>query len=209
MSLRRCQGRRCGCGGASRTARDPLCCALPASAGFAARPQCGTDDLKRAREGIRVAQLLGLPIVTVVDTPGAEMSVAAEEGGLASEIARTLAALAWRTVPVVTLLLGQGTGAAAVALFGGDVVVAAEGAWLAAMPLQGAAEILFGDSLRAIEAAAAQRVAAAELLADGIVDRVVPEAASGTGSRSALAEAVLEAVAQELIRLVYPVGVQS
>lgn len=175
----------------------------------APRPECGTDDLKRAREGIRVAHWLGLPIVTVVDTPGAELSAAAEEGGLAGEIAMTLAALASRTVPVVTLLLGQGTGAAAVALFGGDVVVAAEGAWLAAMPLEGAAEILFGDSSRAVDAAAAQRVSAAELLADGIVDRVVSEPATVAAPRDAFAGAVLEAVAEELIRLVFPAGVHA
>lgn len=170
-------------------------------------PRYGIEDLKRAREGIRLAQWLGLPIVTVVDTPGAELSVAAEEGGLASEIARTLAALASRTVPVVTVLLGEGTGAAAIALFGGDVVIAAEGSWMAAMPLEGAADILFGDSSRAVDAAAAQRVAAPELLADGIVDRIVAESQDGTAE--ALADAMLTAVAQELIQLSFPSGVRA
>ena len=165
----------------------------------ASDPRYGVADLRLAREGIHLAEWLGLPVVTVVDTPGAELSVAAEEGGLAREIANTLGAMAARSVPAVTLLLGEGCGAAAIALFGGDVVIAAEGSWLAALPLEGAADILYGDGALAVRAARAQRVAAAELLQDGIVDRIVAEPQDDA---VALAEDMLSACAQELARLV-------
>ena len=160
----------------------------------------GVADLRLAQEGIHLAQWLGLPIVTVVDTPGTELSVAAEEGGLARQISITLGAMAARTVPAVTLLLGEGCGAAAISIFGGDVVVAAEGSWLAALPLEGAADILYGDGTRAVQAAVTQRVGAPELLADGIIDRIVAEPEDD--DPVVFADAMIAACAEELARLV-------
>ena len=62
---------------------------------------------------MELAAGLRLPLVTVIDTPGGELSPAAEEGGVASEIARCLATLITLPVPTVAILLGQGTGGAA------------------------------------------------------------------------------------------------
>lgn len=152
-------------------------------------------DLRLAQEGVRIAEALGLPIVTVVDTPGAELSARAEEQGVAREVANTLAAMESRTVPAVGVLLGEGCGAAALALLGTDTVIAAENAWLSAMPLEGAADILFDDASLVVEAATAQRIAAAELQESGIVQRLVPETVDdGDG----LADAVMAACADEL-----------
>ena len=72
----------------------------------------GPAALREARRGMRLAEELGLPLVTVIDTPGAALSQEAEEGGIAGEIARCLAELVAMTVPTVCLLLGQGTAAA-------------------------------------------------------------------------------------------------
>jgi acetyl-CoA carboxylase carboxyl transferase subunit beta len=155
-------------------------------------------DLRRAQEGIRLAEALGFPLVTVVDTPGAELSAAAEEDGLAREIANTLAAMAARTVPAVGVLLGEGCGAAALAILGTDVVIAAESAWLSALPLEGAADILYGDASRVAEAAVEQRIGARELLAEGIVHRLVPESVD---DGDALADSMMAACADELIEL--------
>ena len=165
----------------------------------AADSRYGIAGLRLAQEGIDLAHSLGLPIVTVVDTPGAELSVAAEEGGLARQIASTLGAMAARTMPAVTLLLGEGCGAAAISIFGGDVVVAAESSWLAALPLEGAADLLYGDGTRAVEAAVAQRVGAPELLADGIIDRIVAE--PDDDDPAVFADAMIAACAEELARL--------
>ena len=140
----------------------------------AERPM-GPAGLRSARRGMRLAAELGLPLVSVIDTAGAALSRAAEEGGLAGEIARCLADLATLRAPTLCLLLGQGTGGGALALLPADRVVAAQHAWLSPLPPEGASAILYRTTDRAPEVAAAQRVRSADLLADGIVDRVVPE----------------------------------
>ncbi|WP_353507135.1 carboxyl transferase domain-containing protein [Gordonia sp. ABSL11-1] len=94
-------------------------------------------DLRVARRGMALAADLALPVLTVIDTPGAELSVAAEEGGLATEIARCTADLIGLPVPTVSVLLGQGAGGAALALFPADRRVAATDGWLSPLPPEG------------------------------------------------------------------------
>ncbi len=131
--------------------------------------------LKTARRAFRVAGQLGLPLVTIVDTPGAELSTDAEEGGLAGQIARCLAELTTLKVPTVSVLLGMGCGGGAIALLPTDVVIAAQNAWVAPLPLEGASVIRHRTPERASDMADQQRVTAADMLADGIVDVVVSE----------------------------------
>jgi acyl-CoA carboxylase subunit beta len=135
----------------------------------------GPAALRAARRGMRMAHELRLPLVCVIDTPGAELSAAAEEGALAGEIARCIAEMVQLTVPSVSILLGEGTGGGALALLPARRVIAAGNAWLAPLPPEGASAILHGGPDRAAEVAARQRVGAADLLADGIVHAVVPE----------------------------------
>lgn len=145
---------------------------------------------------MRLAEELRLPLVTVIDTPGAELSKAAEEGAVAGEIARCLATLATMTVPTVAVLLGQGCGGGALALLPARVVVAAEHAWLTPLPPEGASVIVHGDTEHAAELAERQRVRAADLRAAGIVHRVVPEHDADTARD--LAVAVVAEVADAL-----------
>jgi len=139
------------------------------------RNALGPGELRTARRGMRLAAEFGLPLVTVIDTPGAALSVEAEQGGLAGEIARCLADLVALAVPTVSVLLGQGAGGAALALLPADRVLAARHAWLAPLPPEGAAAILYRDPLRAAEVAAAQGVRAGDLYRAGAVDHIVPE----------------------------------
>ncbi|MPZ96100.1 MAG: acetyl-CoA carboxyl transferase [Propionibacteriales bacterium] len=135
----------------------------------------GPGALREARRGMRLAAELDLPLVTVIDTPGAALSVEAEEGGLAGEIARCLSDLVTLEAPTLTLLFGQGTGGGALALLPGDRVVAAQHGWLSPLPPEGASAIVHRDTGHAAEMAQNQGVRSADLLANGIVDRVVPE----------------------------------
>jgi acetyl-CoA carboxylase beta subunit/acetyl-CoA carboxylase alpha subunit len=139
-----------------------------------ARP-LGPGALRVARRGMRLAVELRLPLLTVIDTAGAALSVEAEQGGLAGEIARCLEDLVTLAAPVVSVLLGQGTGGAALALLPADRVVAAQHAWLAPLPPEGASAIRYRDVAHAPDLARAQGVGVADLRAAGIVDRVVPE----------------------------------
>ncbi|MFF4157678.1 carboxyl transferase domain-containing protein [Streptomyces sp. NPDC001678] len=138
----------------------------------------GPAGLRAARRGMRIAAELDLPLLTVVDTAGAALSREAEEGGLAGEIARCLADLVNLPAPTLCLLLGQGAGGAALALLPADRVVAARHAWLSPLPPEGASAILYRTTDRAYEIAARQGVRSADLLANGIVDRIVEEEAT-------------------------------
>lgn len=135
----------------------------------------GPAALREARRAMRLASELGLPLVTVIDTPGAELSAAAEEGAIAGEIARCIATLATMTVPTVAVVLGQGCGGGALALLPARTVVATENAWLSPLPPEGASIIVYGDADHAAQMAEAQGVRATDLLESGIVHRLVPE----------------------------------
>ena len=135
----------------------------------------GPGALREARRGMRLAQELGLPLVSVIDTPGAELSPEAEERAIAGEIARCIATLTTMTVPTVSVILGQGCGGGALAFLPAQTVVATEHAWLSPLPPEGASVIVHGDVTHAPEMARRQRVRAADLLADGVVHHVVPE----------------------------------
>jgi len=135
----------------------------------------GPAALREARRAMRLAEELRLPLVTVVDTPGAELSPAAEERAIAGEIARCIATLVTMTVPTVSVILGQGCGGGALALLPASTVIATEHAWLSPLPPEGASVIRHGTVDHAAEMAASQGVRALDLLAGGEVDVVVPE----------------------------------
>lgn len=143
--------------------------------GQTATAPMGPGALREARRGMRLAAELGLPLVTVIDTPGAALSQDAEEGGMAGEIARSLAELVTLDAPTLCLLLGEGTGGGALALMPADRVVAAQHAWLSPLPPEGASAIVHRTTERAAEMAEAQGVRSLDLLHSGIVDRIVAE----------------------------------
>jgi acetyl-CoA carboxylase carboxyl transferase subunit beta len=135
----------------------------------------GPGALREARRGMRLANELGLPLVSFIDTPGADLSPEAEQGAVAGEIARCIGTMATMTVPTVSVLLGQGCGGGALALLPADVVVAAENAWLSPLPPEGASAIVHGDVEHAAEMAEKQGVSALDLFKGGTVHHVMPE----------------------------------
>ena len=163
----------------------------------------GPGALREARRGMRLAAELDLPLLTVIDTPGAALSVAAEQGGMAGEIARCLADLVTLPAPTLTLLLGEGTGGGALALLPADRVIAAQHAWLAPLPPEGASAIVHRDVDHAPDMARTQRVRSLDLREAGIVDRIVaerPDAADEPEEFCARLGAVLRYELAELLR---------
>ncbi len=158
----------------------------------------GPDALRQARRGMRLADELGLPLVTVIDTPGAALTVEAEEGGLAGEIARSLADLVTVTAPTVALLLGQGSGGGALALAAADRVLAAEHAWLSPLSPEGASSIVHRDTDHAAQMARRQGIGAIELGDQGIVDLVVAERPDAADERDAFCRRIGRALEWEL-----------
>jgi acetyl-CoA carboxylase carboxyl transferase subunit beta len=135
----------------------------------------GPAALREARRGMRLANELGLPLVSFIDTPGADLSPEAEQGAVAGEIARCISTMATMSVPTVSVLLGQGCGGGALALLPADVVVAAENAWLSPLPPEGASAIVHGDVEHAAEMSEQQGVSSLDLFEGGTVHHLVPE----------------------------------
>jgi acetyl-CoA carboxylase carboxyl transferase subunit beta len=135
----------------------------------------GPAALREARRGMRLAEDLRLPLVTVIDTAGAALSKDAEEGGLSGEIARCIADMVDLNTPTVSLLLGQGAGGGALALVPADRVLAAQHAWLSPLPPEGASAIVHRDLEHAPQMAARQGIRSLDLCRDGIVDLIIPE----------------------------------
>jgi acyl-CoA carboxylase subunit beta len=135
----------------------------------------GQAGLRLARRAMDLAAGLRLPLVTVIDTPGTELSIAAEEQGTAREIAGCLAAMAALPVPTVSVMLGQGAGGAALAVLPADRTVAAKHSWITPLPPEGASAILYGSADRAAAVSEQLQIRATDLLRHGVVDVVVDE----------------------------------
>ena len=147
--------------------------------------------LRVAQRGIRLADRLGLPVVTLIDTPGGELSGPAEESAMAGEIARTLQAMSGLTVPSVSCIMGQGCGGAALALVPARHVICMENAWVSPLPPEGASVISHRTPDRAEEIARMQGVGASAMRESDVVDQVVGE---GPDLALSVADAVIRAL---------------
>lgn len=159
----------------------------------------GPAALREARRAMNLAEELRLPLVTVIDTPGAELSVAAEERAVAGEIARCIATMTQMRVPTIAVLLGQGCGGGALALLAANRVLAAQHAWLAPLPPEGASVIVHGDTAHAEMMASKQQIRSIDLAANGTVHRIVPE--RDDDNAQTLARAVVAECASMLVNL--------
>jgi len=134
------------------------------------------------RKALRVMELaarFGLPILSLVDTPGAYPGVGAEERGQGEAIARNLRDMAMLEVPIVAVVTGEGGSGGALAIAVGNRVLMQENAVYSVITPEGCASILWHDGSRGEESAKAMRMTAPELREFGIVDEVVPEPLGG------------------------------
>ena len=134
------------------------------------------------RKAIRLMQLadrFGLPVVTLVDTSGAFPGVQAEERGQAEAIARATETCLNLGVPLVASILGEGGSGGAVALAAGNTVLMMEHAVYSVISPEGCASILWRTADKAADAAEAMKVTAQDLIALGVIDRVVAEPLGG------------------------------
>ena len=161
----------------------------------------GPAALREARRGMALAAGLRLPLVCIIDTAGPGLSVEAEQGGLAGEIARCLADLVTLDTATVSVLLGQGSGGPALAMVPADRVLAALHGWLAPLPPEGASAIVYHDAAHAAELAAAQGIRSVELQASGIVDVIVAERPDAADEPIEFAKRLSRAIATELAEL--------
>jgi acetyl-CoA carboxylase carboxyl transferase subunit beta len=137
---------------------------------------------RKAARVLRLAAKLGLPVVTLIDTPGAYPGIEAEERGQAVAIAENLKLLAGLPVPVVAVVTGEGGSGGALALAVADEVLMCADAVYSVISPEGCAAILWKDPAAAPTAASALRVDARQLLRLGVVDGVVPEPDGGAAA---------------------------
>ncbi|MGC4846629.1 acetyl-CoA carboxylase carboxyltransferase subunit alpha [Micromonospora sp. DT15] len=133
---------------------------------------------RKALRLMRLAARLGLPVVTLVDTPGADPGVSAEEHGQAAAIAENILTLTVLPTPVLAVITGEGGSGGALALAVADRVLMLENAVYSVISPEGCAAILWPDRSAAPQAARALRLTAPDLRRLGVVDEVVPEPSS-------------------------------
>ncbi|HEV2757337.1 MAG TPA: carboxyl transferase domain-containing protein [Actinomycetota bacterium] len=134
----------------------------------------GPRAYRKAIRCVRLAAGLGIPVVTLVDTPGADPSEESERGGIAWAIAELFEAMLTAPVPVVSVVTGEGGSGGALAFATADVLLAYEDAVFEVIAPELAATILWRDGGRAAEAARLLRIGAASLASLGICDEVLP-----------------------------------
>ncbi|MGB8266000.1 MAG: acetyl-CoA carboxylase carboxyltransferase subunit alpha [Candidatus Velthaea sp.] len=137
------------------------------------------EGYRKVKRLVALAGHLHLPVITFVDTSGADPGIGSEERAQAEAIASVLYELAAVPTPVVATIIGEGGSGGALALALADRVMMLEHAVYSVASPEGAATILWSDATKAEEAAARLRLTSDDLLGFGIVDQVIPEPLGG------------------------------
>jgi len=128
---------------------------------------------------MKLAERFDIPVLTLIDTPGAFPGIEAEERGQAEAIARNLIEMADLTVPVVTVVAGEGGSGGALALAVANRVLMMENSIYSVISPEGCAAILWKSQDFAKDAAEAMKYTAQDSLANGIIDEIIPEPLGG------------------------------
>ena len=137
------------------------------------------EGYRKAMRVMELAERFSLPVVTFVDVPGAHPGPESEERGIAEAIARSIGLMSRLRTPIVTVITGEGGSGGALAIAVGDVVIALENAVYSVISPEGCAAILWRTADEAPAAALAMKMTAADQLALGVIDVVVPEPGEG------------------------------
>ena len=160
------------------------------------------EGYRKALRCMQLAARFGLPIVTLINTPGAYPGIGAEERGQASAIAWNILEMSVLPVPVVSVVIGEGGSGGALGIGVCDRLLCLENSYYSVISPEGCASILWKDGSRAEEAAAALRLETSALLELGIADEILPEPLGGAHrDKSAMAVVVGDALQKHLDEL--------
>ena len=160
------------------------------------------EGYRKAQRLMELAERFSLPLITMVDTPGAYPGVAAEERGQSEAIARSMAVLSTLKTPIVAVVLGEGGSGGALALAVADRVLMLEHANFSVASPESCATILWKDHTMKRTAAEALKSTAQDNLAFGLIDEVISEPHGGAHrDHAATAENIAEAVHRHLLEL--------
>lgn len=149
---------------------------------------------RKAQRAVSIADELNLPLVSFIDTRGAGVGAEVEAAGLAHVIGTLIRELLGVRIPTVSVLIGEGSGAGAIALLAADATIALEHAWLAPIAPEAASAILFRGTDEAAQMARSQAANVEALQSEGIVDTIVPEGPTVAQTSAVLADAVARAL---------------
>ncbi len=159
------------------------------------------EGYRKALRVMRQAEKFGFPLISFIDTPGADPSLEAEERGQAWAIAENLAEMAELRVPIIAMVIGEGGSGGALAIGVADRLLMLENATYSVVSPEGCASILWNDAELAPQAAAAMKLTARHLVEAGVADGIIPEpeggahedyAQAGAAVRSALLAALAD-----------------
>ena len=160
------------------------------------------EGYRKAIRLYRLAERFRLPVVTLIDTPGAYPGPEAEERGQGEAIAKSIQVMCGLATPIVAVVIGEGGSGGALALGVGDVVLMLQNAVYSVISPEGCAAILWRSAAESERAAKAMRLSAPDLLELGIVDGLVPEPEGGAHvDHASTAAGLRTAIAAQLERL--------
>lgn len=137
------------------------------------------EGYRKAQRLLALADRFGLPVITLVDTPGAYPGVGAEERGQAEAIAESIRSCLGLRAPLVSVVIGEGGSGGAIALAAANTVLMLEHAIYSVISPEGCASILWRDSNKARDAAEALRITSRDLLELSVIDTIVEEPLGG------------------------------
>lgn len=137
------------------------------------------EGYRKAQRVMKLAEKFGLPIVTLIDTPGAYPGIDAEERGQSEAIARSLSVMIGLRVPVISVVIGEGGSGGALAIGVCDRLIMMQYSTYSVISPEGCASILWKSPDKAPEAAAAMKITSADLKQLGLVDEIVQEPLGG------------------------------
>ncbi len=137
------------------------------------------EGYRKALAKMKFAEKFGLPIVTLIDTPGAHPGIGAEERGQAQAIAVNLTEMSRLRVPVISICVGEGGSGGALGIAVGDRLAMLEFAYYSVISPEGCAAILWRDGSQAPDAAQALKLTSKELHKLGLIDAIIPEPVGG------------------------------
>ena len=157
---------------------------------------------RKAQRAMKLASKFGLPLITLIDTPGAAHDQESDAHGIANALATTTALMLQVQTPTVAVIIGEGGSEAALALSVADRILMMERAIFSPISPEGAANLMYRDENKVEEAAEALKLTAADCYDVGIIDGVVPEPERGAHSnRDEAARQLRRILLQELVDL--------
>ena len=140
------------------------------------------EGYRKALRLMKLAEKFNIPILTLIDTPGAYPGIGAEERGQAEAIARNLFDMSLLKVPIISVVIGEGASGGALAIGLCDILLCMENTWFSVISPEGCASILFRDSSQSKKAADAMKVSSYDLKEMGIADGIIEEPLGGANT---------------------------